>query len=726
MKTQTPYPSLIEIIRAIAVLLETKKPIAKFLDDKNRNFLAAGLEEKLYLLDEVVKKPLKIKLTPLMSGVLFELFDAYTYEYIQLIGQTSIDGLTRDEVMDALSEHIVSEFWVSLLEQVHHHCAVPMKTLYTMCAVESSALQIISKWVGNKFPGGYEEWLVFARTSLRYDDGDAAFYKYHLSEYSEHSSQSLPSQQTLYRLFAGESHLGSDARCQNLTLLTLARVMDAVKRMPILKKSLEAAFGPACANQSESSARFVHEICAAKNRKGIDSDKLQAIYKQLDVELSFTNPKDSGASHRALMLLDEARTLHKAITGKDNSRLDKSYFYQARFSALYGDLTASINHYGTALEQAIYRDGPLLGQIIEEGYCIGARAGKGSQVILKKLKIAATSYCFDGVAAHGRKPFSNTVGDHLKSWEVEMWAAGFDQLVKPECMFESANVPVQVIEPWFLKQYPDNETTLNPRYKDTKKKTGKVITHTSPQLILSIQKKQYDIFIQLMEKGADVNVFNDQGGTPLILALYNMNPMMHDNVKDYRKYLLPLLEIEHNFETLASYDHMSTSTALSCSINTGQVYYVEKILNLMRAALLSESPGRIVDEVISRRVTRNCVSHLFYVLQLIGGVTHRESLTFYQQSAYRYDVEQLRCMAALLIDHGAVADAREVNQSPPGFNAFWLAIQLDESVILSKMLGAGVDCETPLVNLNTRATMTPTQFAEAHSAKGCMQVLAHD
>lgn len=726
MKTETPYPSLIEIIRAIAVLLETKKPIGKFLDDKNKNYLAAGLEEKHYLLDEVVKNPLKAKLTPLISEVLFQLFDGYTYEYIQLIGQTSVDGLTRDEVMDALSKHIVSEFWVSLLEQVHHHCGVPMKTLYTMCAVESSALQIISKWVGNKFPGGYEEWLIFAKTSLRYDDGDAAFYKYHLSEYSEHSSQSLPSQQTVYRLFAGESHLVSDARCQYIPLLTLARVMDAVKRMPILKKSLEAAFGPACANQSESSAKFVREICDAKKRKGIDSDKLQVIYKKLDLELSLTTTKDSGASHRSLMLLDEARTLHKAINGKDNPRLDKSHFYQARFSAIYGDLTASRDHYGNALEQAIYRDGPLLGQIIEEAYRIGARAGKGSQVVLKKLKIAATSYCFDGVAAHGRKPFSNTVDDHLKSWEVEGWAAGFDELVKPECMFESANVPVQVIEPWFLKQYHDNETALNPRYKDAKKKTGKGITQNSPQLILSIQNMQYAIFIKLMEKGADVNVFNDQGGTPLIWALHYMNPLIHDNVKDYRKYLLPLLEIEHCFETLASYDHMSTSTALSCSINTGQVHYVDKILSLMRASLSAGSSARIVDEVISRRVTQNHVSHLFYVLQLIGGVTHRETLTAYQQSAYRYDVEQLRLMAALLIDNGAVADAREVNQSPPGFNAFWLAIQLDESVILSKMLGSGVDCTTPLVDLNTKSSMTPIQFAIAESAKSCMRVLAND
>ena len=89
MNTVTPYPSQIEIIRAIAVVLETKKPIAKLLDDANRNFLAAGREEIQYLLEEVVKKPFMVKMSPLASEVLFQLLDSYLFEFIEFLNSES-------------------------------------------------------------------------------------------------------------------------------------------------------------------------------------------------------------------------------------------------------------------------------------------------------------------------------------------------------------------------------------------------------------------------------------------------------------------------------------------------------------------------------------------------------------------------------------------------------------------------------------------------------------
>lgn len=722
MNTSKPFPSQIEIIRAIAVVLETKKPMARFLDDSKKNFLAAGREEIHYLLDEVVRKPLKDKLSPLTSEVLFELFDSYIYEYIHLVRETNADGLTRDEILVALSNHVVSEFWVSLTQQVHSHYSVPERTLIAMCSVESSALQIVSKLIGSEYNGGYDEWLKHAKKTLKYYHGDSVLYKYHLCEYRNHSDKSLPSQQSIYRLFTEELMPESDLRVRSTALLTLARVLDLVKRIPILKESLALAFVPEYGLSDVPLTECFKCINCAIGKKGVRTDKLQMIYDQLEIELSLTNRKDNDAAHRALLLLDEAGSVYKLISKKTPWRLDRSHYYRARFSTLYGDLTCASKHYRCALQQAIYGDGPLLRKIIEEGYCVGARAGKGSSVELKKLKIAAISLCFDGTAVHHRKPFSNNKDDYLQIWEVQEWAAQFDQLFKSEFMFKNANVSELSIEPWFLIKDRKKGHKFNPRYKDAPKKIGKGITHTSRQLIISIQKKEYEQFKKLMCAGANVNAFNDHGATPLIAALHNMNPVLYDDFLENEKYIGPLLDSVHDIETLRSYDHLFMDTALSASINTGQYRLVKTVVEMLRSASIEECTPSYLTEGLNKRVTQYHATPLFYVLQLIGGVKHRDKLPTLKQGAYCYDVNQLRKIAILLIECGANASTRELDQSLPGFNSFWLAILLDESEIFSKMLD-DVGSETPLIDLTNCSACTPIQYAQQNSAEECLVLL---
>lgn len=723
MKYTSPYPSHVEIIRAIAVALGTKKPLAGKLDYIIKNQVAVSPDDIAFLLQKVISEPLKKGVAPLTAELLSQLVTAYLIDYTQLLCDENADGLTRDQTVLLLSNHVLPEFWNSLLFHVHDHFSVPLETLNRMCSLDVSALQVASEWIGTKFPGGETSWKEYTQRTQNNDTGNSGLYTFHLGKNENHSHQNLPNQQSLYRLFTSPSSMGETMRGQALSVLTLARVLDYVKRTSIIKDSVPLAFSPSCVETNTIFSDFRRQLQQSRQTEELELNKLYETYTKLDAALSPNTIKDGDTPAQCRTLLAKARAQHKLVSSEQRPLADRSHFYQARFHVLSGALLPAVEEYELALSEALYRDGPLLPRIIQEGYCVAARYGKGTHVLLKKLKMAATMFGIDGASVHDRKTFANKGDDHLTQWERSHWKAKFQTNFKTECMFPEFNLPTLEIKPWFLNSHGSTKNKIDPRYPNAKKTSGETISTTTPQISLCIRERNFIIFQKLLDKGADINVIDDFGSTPLISALSLLNPMNSTFNKNDIEFINALQELPHTYETLNSYDQSSLSTALSCAIDTGELKYVDLILSMANKTVNANTSEPLMAELVNKIILVHRFAPIFYILQLIAGVKHRDKLQHFQQASHIYDLEQLRGMAKLLLTNAADPNLRFISHGPTNYGPFWLAIQLDEAELLTAMLSAGADSATPLVSLNSKSVFSPLQYATANGASECASLL---
>ncbi len=717
MNATNPFPSHLELINEIAVALNVRKPIEKELSSVS----GLSLVDMKYLLEQVLIPAITKSASPEVANIVHTVVLEYFREYAELVRDENADGVSREEVEKLLAEYLLPEFWNELLFQVAKYSSLPGKVLIEMCQPSNSSLQLASAWIGTKLPKSVD-WREHCRTKLQHYDGQAGLFKYHLQSYAKHADQSVPGQATIDRIFPIPGIAKHEQRLFR-SALTLARVIDYTKRTEIGKASLGLATNSGgLGNTTPMFKAFRNALADERRAKIIARAQLEITYDKLDRALALDTSKAENAKEEARALLAYAKYTHSKSHSEHHPIADKTLFYWARYYVLSGDLESAVKSYGQAFDQALYCDGPLTHQIIQEGYRVAARHNaKGSMALLRKLKKAATLLMLDGTANLAKFAFTNKSDEIIAGWEIEQWAAEFNGIFNPLAMFIIAKHNQTELRPWFLEHNNNASKQVDMRSPNAKVKSGVGITKTTPKLIYCIEKNDTEGFKKLIQKGACVNKQDSFGATALIKSLTLVRP----EIKSNNLFFDTLIQMPHSIDALNAYCTNSCSTALSGAIDSASVNNVNQVLRLAKEAADPNQLEEQLQALVNQKGAYNlhyAIPPLFYILERIGDIKHIDALTSYQQKTARsYNLTDLRTMANLLLRNGAKPEHQQSPQFEP--TPFWLAILLDESEILACMLHHGAEPTASYHDPNHVRSYSALDFASLQGSKECEQLL---
>lgn len=245
-------------------------------------------------------------------------------------------------------------------------------------------------------------------------------------------------------------------------------------------------------------------------------------------------------------------------------------WFKGRWHILSGDLEQAAHHYEQAIELASYRVGTHQRTILEEALVLaGALRNKKFVAKMKQQAIAL------GLLRPPQQQDAGVVED----WEMKSLEDQFSALFPSNGLFPEASQG-SIFSPRFsgLTAYSEDWDRHTPDLRNPdrifKVKYGDNKFRRRPQIEQFAIQGDIDAVKKLLDKGADVNKLDEQGGSALLCALQRA-----ENIND-RSVLDVLIAIPHKPETLNSLTEKKRISPLFVAIEYGDPDVVESILKI--------------------------------------------------------------------------------------------------------------------------------------------------
>lgn len=169
--------------------------------------------------------------------------------------------------------------------------------------------------------------------------------------------------------------------------------------------------------------------------------------------------------------------------------------------------------------------------------------------------------------------------------EVNSWASKFYELFPKDSFFISVDkLPNAVENPAFL-HYIDGDMPQKADLKNVKKKIIKLGLNEYPQLVWFTLKRNIQLVKELLAAGADVNKLSSCNESALLLAIREMDitvvpgpPPEERNIEFFDI----LSRYEHKKETLEALTNKRHLSILGAAVETGNPNIVSKVLEMMK------------------------------------------------------------------------------------------------------------------------------------------------
>lgn len=291
----------------------------------------------------------------------------------------------------------------------------------------------------------------------------------------------------------------------------------------------------------------------------------------------------------------------KAENSQVKSKIDESYHYlenenlleimsyhwdrfYARFYLFSGELDKAIEHYKKSFENALFRGGEYLKDIIQDSLVATSYrekvCGKSERKFLAHLKHAMILFDIEPPSVEEKPEKINHKG-LIKDWEVDTWARQFHLYFGKERWFDGVNY--QEISPRMLSLYP-NELE---RYKPDYKKVNQVLKIKDcqgykfkelPQLVWFSLRGNNDAVKRLLESEADVNLLSSSEESALSIALHTM--AYDEHIPENPELINMLINIPHKEDVINKKWSKKGHFPLYLAVATGKSEYVRKILEM--------------------------------------------------------------------------------------------------------------------------------------------------
>lgn len=690
-----PYFLPAEIVRAVAKAIDSKNDNA-VLDNKcqdlymSRNELEALAKGCIYnpikelKFNKVIESGLEVRVN--------QMFD----DYLKTVATYNLSERHRDEIGPWLIEAFFTPHLINIIYflaknskpfQKNHY--IELMSYHTNCI--ETAFQIIERQV--------KGWDVFYEKLCKNDKDKITSWR---------RGDHLPSCTSLKTLF----------NCNNqkspkkvLLFLIVARAVQYFKinyQSDILDQYINQP------RSLEASMKLFNDASLALQNK--DMEYVDELYRT----------KDTQFKHRISIIIIELLTLSLSNFAK-------------------GELKEANRRLQQAFDLSLFRAGHMCEKVIELGLVIASWQERPDMVLISKLKSVQNLYGYTLptiVTEDAKRKKENLV----ENWEINMWRSNahkvFDayKVKLPEKFsVESSMLPINTQDESLeldLKR-PEKKIHLSRADKIYKNKNKK--KYTATPLIWATLNKDIDAVEQLLEAGANINKLADNNESALLVALQHMNltephepddrfyqafkDLSYDrktvNAISAKRHLFPLMSAVQT----GSYKVVEHILALGANVNLqGGGYHLSSLTECVRLIGIVKNPSLVSNQMNMingdvrtsiQQMSDSDFANFLRDTQGRFGINKQQVINaldtlvksspklfkefgkLYSNSKCnnfeKFDLEELRRIAKLLLDHGADPNAAYDINGLKGYTPFLLACESDEAELVEYMLASATD-----------------------------------
>ena len=727
----TPFPTLVEIIRAIANAFDSKQS-NKTLDEKVYDTNVNYRQIEKFLVDSV-GAPLK-KIDEDLSQITVENIQEAIERYVELVQLTSLDFVFRSDSLPLLLELWFPRFAVKYLNDIHHKIGGPKPT--ELVSSDGLAVSVVIDWVAEH----ETEWKKFVKSCVK-DEIDLID--------SWNRGRQLPSLQRVSSIGRWTNTFNPKALDWNRvkTLLIVARAIDWFRKTELGKRAVDEVRNLCWSVATERNLVDELQQCQMKNSQIFE----ELIPRLREIQIVMSKARHGEEINHGK--LEKKLQSVKNLLEHSKFRKEISYhvnFCEAQWQVVRGDLGTACKHYRKAFEGCLFRGGMNQERIINEALVVASSKNNPDKVFLKQLKNQAILYGLEFRSDNGNKKDSTYKFSNIaEEWEIDMWKSHMNDYFP--CYKTAANS--RKTGPVLLG---DNDLNPDYRYPDRIMKLGASRKKSMPQLVWFVLCKKVDIVKKLLDKGANVNLCSELNETAIGVAVENLHVENNPTSLDFEMFDL-IAKQEHEEKTLNNRTAKKKLLPIISAVGTGRPEVVEKLLKMgadpNRCDPYDQSPLYVCIDYIatvkksnedflgmnSIPITREDLDHLrrntggYYgfnqnhlilvMMKLRNDPLFSELQSHWMENTKkRMSVDDLNEIAKLLLDYGA--DPNAVQTYPLlGYTPLMYAAEMDEVRVFKMMLTKGGDTSKTYKNPYDGRLISCRQIAQEFKSVRVLNVL---
>lgn len=568
----TPFPTIGEVVRAVANVLETKRDSARDYDR-----LARGEIFDYDVVDRLWGDAFNVIPAELVSGktqkVVCCVKECLFEEYIRILREGLTCGYSRRNIMDILSRKIATIVYSSMIRILEGRREILHKLI------------IADKPVSTAFEYNKDDWEEFRKNPPCGKDIGGEQIK-----------------ENVYRWMKGEQTPSMKDLCEVVKMFCDRNRMD-------LEDVHRIFFCAKIISNVAQYTRFLGELRNINNGKAVSEDEY---YEPLERTLYFYVGESFGERQRINFdgyRVQSEQTLYELSKSKDKysigKRLEKLEEYTAQLQdinicwwatqrlraywyVLSGEWDLAKKCYEEVLDIIFYTgvEGKNVERFFSEVLVLVAMLN--DRPFLKKLKHLGVTFGFferpytnqfNAKYSNANKE-SRTKDFVVEDSEIRAWAGRFYQFFPRDSFFIPESELPKLVE--FLSPlcYVDGDMPKEADIKDRNKIIS--LQHIKfPQLVWFAQHGPAKEVEKLLKAGADVDKLSSSGDSALLLAITSMDVTLMTRHRDIKIFEM-LSERPHKKETLEVLTNKKRLGILGSAVETGNPDIVNKVLEMMR------------------------------------------------------------------------------------------------------------------------------------------------
>lgn len=519
------FPTPLEQLRVIAQYFDLPIPNKKALDDKvhDKNI---RLELMWSYISETWYEPLKTLLPEELAETMNRHFCQYISNYLKIVGDVDVSGVSRKELMDILVKYFFSkEVYLFLMNKIPEQYQFPDVT--QLFDFERKSVETVLNWL--KDDPTWQEYL----SQLDAKEDKDRIERWRRGEY-------LPSFQAIKLLSKEKSHDWVKIKFW----LLIARALDEIRHNGVKDVFNGLNFISHIERNLGSQTALLHALDMACSRSLRQLQRRPDNYVHVKMDI-FTNlyfnlldcdkAKNNKMKDKALRELKMVRSL-----AESENRLEYEVYMwdklEARWHVFAGNLEKAVEFYKKALEQGLFYAGSNLESIIHEAAVTTAyfekSTGNSQRKFLAHLKNAMVMFSYEMPSFEQPAEKLNhkeTVAD----WEVNMWANEFHRFFPKNTYFPTVDYPY--LDSRYDGIITAKDLNVEPNYNKPNQKIA-LKNRLLPQIVFFSlfhdermenlglgMGSTIDIIQKLLDSHADVNQLSNCNESALLLALEKMD-----------------------------------------------------------------------------------------------------------------------------------------------------------------------------------------------------------
>lgn len=521
--TQTPFPTVFEGIRAIALAFDTKASNKKI--DELAEKADADYRQIKWQIDEVILKPLGKYVSPEFAEEVKLKLVYLKNEYLEMVSKTASDGLGRQKIISLMIEYWMKPRVYKIADNIAAGLGVN-----GFSNSNDKSVKFIFSWLENNIQG----W-------KSYKDSCSKETKDRFSYWVR--GESLPSSHSISNMSEHDdfNKISEDLWVKIKSLVFLARSIDCFEN-----NMTEYGLDVTTDYKTFSGDVFYEKLRASCRSTNVHASTLIPYVLYLFENLEPESLKTKDLRHQSRNKLNEYRELLIDINEIHNNEWFINLF-ESRWHVYSGDIKSACEWYKKTIDCCLYTSGDCLKHILKEAFVIASL--RSDKQFIKRLKNISVTFSFD-IASVLSADSSNSFDNIVEGWEMKLHRSQVLDVFPETGLF--SGITWNVEKPRKGAHEVDCSKLKKPDYTRINKyvSIGENYKKKYPQFLVSIIFNKCDEVKTFIDEDVDVTKLSDASDSALNLSLDQMDITVRGSKIDRSIY--NLVKLAPNIENIVN------------------------------------------------------------------------------------------------------------------------------------------------------------------------------